>query len=1202
METKLTSLDLHGYKTFARQTNLQFPARITAIVGPNGSGKSNVADSIRWVLGEQSYSLLRAKKTEDMIYSGSENRARSGMAAVSISFNNTSGWLPIDYAEVVLTRRAYRDGANEYLINGQRVRLKDFHELLAKTGLSDRTYTIIGQGLVDVALSIKPDERRMLFEEAAGIGLYRSRKEEALRRLEATERNLERAADIIDEIRPRMKNLEKQASRVGEFKLVQEDLKRNLKQWYGFHWYKALEEITKTRAQVEQYQAQLISQQDSTKAQEQISAGLLQSINQKRAEIDRLHTQIRQIHEDLQSRNQSMAILEERRKANADALAQLEKDLAHLEETIQAEEGQYASYKAELEKHDTDLTGLNAQHQAAQTKLGEARQAQGKLSRERADIQQQLVNLEKELVSMRSRKGDLGERLRETQNNQKNNLEAQSVLDEQLSKAKQVIDVQTALVQSLEAERGRLANARIEKQNKISEIRRTLDQNRSQVNRLNLEKNKLVNRLDLLKQGRESLAGFGEGARALMKTTSHGGPSSKMMDIATRLKVPEKYEKAVAAALGEAVDLLVVRGSAFDEHLLNDVSQAVNDRVAILPEKEVQPRQRAKVVEDKRLEGIASELVSCDEALRPVVELLLGDCLVVSDLGAALSLRRKASGWNFVTLEGETILEKGVAILGKSKSTSKVSYSRLVDELETSIAGLDDSLKGAAEIESKESQRLSTLEEGMNQLVQADRELAAKLERAGKELSAGQLSADKAQSQAKWIAQQAGHSQALVATITQQLKALDEKEALSTSRLDELNIALNEVRSKFNQLDLQTLEQQYQYLETERKMLSQSLAHSKAALQDLELRLNIDRTRQAQLNERKGMLEQASLDFSRQLEGVRNQIKTVQQADERQRRDELAVLEQELASLEQQFESQNMMDADHQKSISMIDRQIVHYQLELARQQEKMETLRARIEDDFGMIELENGKDNAFSAPLPFPDLVIEKLPKAQDLPEGIEEAIRQQKNQLRRIGSVNIEAEAEYQAVKERFESLTRQIQDLNAAILDLQKLIRELDQIMRTEFLQTFKAVSVEFSHMFSRLFNGGSARLILSDEEDPIEGGIEIEARLPGRREQGLVLLSGGERSLTAVALVFALLKISPTPFCVLDEVDAMLDESNVGRFIDLLRDLSTETQFLLITHNRNTVSAADVIYGVTMGKDSASQVISMKLDEVDEEYLK
>ena len=254
------------------------------------------------------------------------------------------------------------------------------------------------------------------------------------------------------------------------------------------------------------------------------------------------------------------------------------------------------------------------------------------------------------------------------------------------------------------------------------------------------------------------------------------------------------------------------------------------------------------------------------------------------------------------------------------------------------------------------------------------------------------------------------------------------------------------------------------------------------------------------------------------------------------------------------------------------------------------------------MIELENGKDIAFSAPLPFPDLVIEKLPKAQDLPEGIEEAIRQQKNQLRRIGSVNIEAEAEYQAVKERFESLTRQIQDLNAAILDLQKLIRELDQIMRTEFLQTFKAVSVEFSHMFSRLFNGGSARLILSDEEDPIEGGIEIEARLPGRREQGLVLLSGGERSLTAVALVFALLKISPTPFCVLDEVDAMLDESNVGRFIDLLRDLSTETQFLLITHNRNTVSAADVIYGVTMGKDSASQVISMKLDEVDEEYLK
>ncbi len=291
-----------------------------------------------------------------------------------------------------------------------------------------------------------------------------------------------------------------------------------------------------------------------------------------------------------------------------------------------------------------------------------------------------------------------------------------------------------------------------------------------------------------------------------------------------------------------------------------------------------------------------------------------------------------------------------------------------------------------------------------------------------------------------------------------------------------------------------------------------------------------------------------------------------------------------------------------QKSLTEKDRQVVHFQLELAHQQERLENMKSRIDDDFSLIEMEYRKEYTQSEPLPFPDMVIETLPEIGVIPEGLAEAIKDQKAQIRRIGTVNLEADQEYREVKERYESLTSQVQDLNAALEDIQKMIKELDTVMKVEFLKTFKAVSVEFSSMFSRLFNGGSARLILNDEESPIEAGIDIEARLPGKREQGLVLLSGGERSLTAVALVFALLKVSPTPFCVLDEVDAMLDESNVGRFIELLKDLSSETQFVLITHNRNTVSAADVIYGVTMGKDSASQVISLRLDEVDESFVR
>jgi chromosome segregation protein len=308
-----------------------------------------------------------------------------------------------------------------------------------------------------------------------------------------------------------------------------------------------------------------------------------------------------------------------------------------------------------------------------------------------------------------------------------------------------------------------------------------------------------------------------------------------------------------------------------------------------------------------------------------------------------------------------------------------------------------------------------------------------------------------------------------------------------------------------------------------------------------------------------------------------------------------------LRKLESQSRQYSETNSTNQQFITERDRQVIHYQLELAHQQERLENLKSRIDDDFSLIEMEYRKEYTQSAPLPFPDLVIDTLPEILEIPDSLSDTIKQQKTQIRRIGTVNLEADLEYQEVKERFESLNTQVADLTAAISDIRQMIKELDTVMQSEFLKTFKAVSSEFTTMFSRLFNGGSAKLILSDDDSPIDGGIEIEARLPGKREQGLVLLSGGERSLTAVALVFALLKVSPTPFCVLDEVDAMLDESNVGRFIELLKDLSDETQFILITHNRNTVSAADVIYGVTMGKDSASQVISMRLDEVDDSFV-
>jgi len=398
------------------------------------------------------------------------------------------------------------------------------------------------------------------------------------------------------------------------------------------------------------------------------------------------------------------------------------------------------------------------------------------------------------------------------------------------------------------------------------------------------------------------------------------------------------------------------------------------------------------------------------------------------------------------------------------------------------------------------------------------------------------------------------------------------------------------------------LEGQVHYLETEKQVMTQALLHTRSNAVSANERLESDKKQLVLYRDRMTALESALESYEKDIALGREVVEEKTKHAESLRTEELAPLRSELQMIEEMNRKFSLQDSENQKELSNKERLVVHYKLELVHQQERIESLRRRIEDDFGLIELEYKNEYSKSTPLPFPDLVIETLPVIKELPDGIEEAIRQQKNHIRRIGTVNLEAETEFVEVKERFDSLNSQSSDLNDAIQDIEKLINELDAVMREEFLKTFKAVSTEFTEMFSRLFNGGSARLLLSDEEEPIESGIEIEARLPGKREQGLVLLSGGERSLTAVALVFALLRVSPTPFCVLDEVDAMLDESNVGRFLDLLRDLSKDTQFILITHNRNTVSAADVIYGVTMGKDSASQIISLKLEEVDDNYVR
>lgn len=1198
---KLSSLKMQGYKTFARETEMGFPASITAIVGPNGSGKSNVADAIRWVLGEQSFSLLRAKRTEDMIYSGSESRSRAGMAEVSIHFDNQDGWLPIDYSEVVLTRRAYRDGQNDYMINNQRVRLKDFGELLSKTGLSDRTYTIIGQGLVDVALSIRPDERRKLFEEAAGIGLYRSRKEEALRRLETTNRNLDRATDISDEIRPRLRNLEKQAARVSDYKLVKESLRANLLEWYGFHWSKVKQEVDRLSLELSNANHTREISQKQIADEKQTLSEVKGNIDATRLEIRDLQDQVRFFLDAQQKHNQDLAILEDRKQSALAAIAQFDSDLSELEEIVKSGQRSFDSGKLEGERLRSEVKTIEADYQKAKEALNNARRDRQSLRERRNQLQGQLTDTEKKGIQLNSHHSELKERLLTHQAELKQNDKMIAELSQSLAELDEAQKNANLALQDKQNLLDQAEQNRMSLEAELQKLKAGFEENNQRAHHFELEINKVSNQLALLSQAQESLAGFSEGAKTLLEKSRKKSLSSEFVDLVSKLNVPEKYETAITAALGDAIDVLVLKNAELNVESIQQVLAAVDDRVAVIGQSPATPASKPRLPSGGGVIGWATELIKHQPEFDEVIAALLGRFVLVEDFASAQTLRQTLKDVHLVTLQGEVFLQNGLVMLGKNRGSSKVSYQRLHKTYQSELDGLQKSLESCQEIGESIKPKIHDAQNRLVAFEAEQNEARKQLLGAQNDLNELKLKRSKFEEQKQWFAHRREDTNRAIGKTTDAIADLAEQTKKNADFIQTLNAKIKEQRDSEAKNNIEELEQRFVYLETENQIRSQSLEHQKRSFETLEKRLKEDRDRLAMIRSRKQNQESLVSSVSTQIQSLREGLQSLKSQSELLQAGDLEAKEALLAELEEQFQLLSDEDQEKQKSVSMKERQITHLQLELVRQEEKLSTLRSRLEDDFGLIEMDVRSETHDSTPLPFPDLVIESLPETLTLSEGLEEVIKQQKGQMRRIGSVNLEAEEEFQEVKARYTDLVSQIEDLNLAIKDIHAMVKELDDVMKSAFLKTYEAVNTQFSAMFTRLFNGGTARLVLVDEESPIEGGIEIEARLPGKREQGLVLLSGGERSLTAVALIFALLKVSPTPLCVMDEVDAMLDESNVGRFIDLLRELSSETQFVLITHNRNTVSAADVIYGVTMGKDSASQLMSLRLDEVDSSYM-
>ena len=1190
----LKRLEIQGYKSFANRVEFNFDGGITAIVGPNGSGKSNIADAVRWALGEQSYSALRAKRTEDLIFSGSAQRARMGLAEVSLVFDNTAQWLPVDYSEVTLTRRAYRSGENEYYLNGNRVRLRDIAELLTRAGLGRNASVVIGQGQVDAALSLRPDERRSLFEEAAGVRLYIDKRDESLARLEETAHNLERLNDIISEIAPRVETLRRQAERTEEYNGVRQQLETALLQWYGYQWQRQQDRVTQVEEKQRQQTAQLqvarerlertLAERDALRARQQ---QLREEIRQKRQEGDDLRSRY-------EEQRRRLAVIQERTQAIGRQQEQVHADLA-------AVDARRSDIAATLERQAQELAALDsaiatqrAAASSAQAQLGAAEAAlrlqRDELERARAaafEIATAQAAARNRLAQLRKRQADLQQEAEE-QHRELAEVESRAqAAQQQLEAAESSRQQALARLREVEAALRQTEEQVGAASSRLDQLRATRDAARGAYQSLKTQH-------DVLQRARSQGSHLYEGAQAVIREQMPGVVGT----LASLIEVPVELEAALEVALGNHVQDVVVNTWSDALTCIDLLKRRDRGRATFLPLDYVRPGRRIPAPALSGVRGVAAQLVNTRPEYAAVCDLLLGNIVIVDDLPAgrrALAAEPRLS--RAVTLDGDVVEARGVVRGGsRPRNRGYLAQEREWRELPGRVAAAHETLAQAeAQVRSEEehqqslrqqardlSQQLQAARVALDQEEQRSHALRQRYDRLSQEVTWRHSLAGQAASAVQSLAVDLGQVEGELTTIEQSL-------AQATARVESLRAGaegegLQELRRQVAEYEtalavsLHSKQAQEQFIAAQREALARANAEAQA--------------RQAT----QARLQQEAAALAQEMEAAREALHALQDAQQHLA-SPLAAAEAALQATEEQQQASEAAEAQLRQELQGLHNEANRLSFEHQHVVEGLDELRRQIEAELGPVEVPD-----VSGPRQLRLALgsgATPLPQVARIPETLAQQVKELRSRLRRLGPINPSAPAEYAEARQRHEFLLQQVQDLSHAADATREVIAELNRAIHERFTQAFARIAREFSDCFSTLFNGGSAKLLLTEPDNPTDSGIEIVARPPGKRAQSLALLSGGERALTAAALLFALLKVNPLPFCVLDEVDAMLDEANVHRFRAFLEQLAQHTQFVVITHNRNTVEAASTVYGISMAREGVSQVLSLKLPDKAEE---
>ena len=1178
----LKRLELQGFKSFADKTVLEFMPGITSVIGPNGSGKSNISDAIRWVLGEQSMKSLRGAKSNDIIFAGTQNRKSLGFAEASLVFDNEDGTLPIEYAEVTVTRKIYRSGETGYYINKVPCRLKDILELFMDTGIGKDGYSIIGQGKIDEILSNKSEDRRHIFEEAAGIVKYRTRKAESEKKLEHTKLNLLRINDILTEIESNIEPLQQQAEKAKKYLNLKEELKSIE---IGLFVYN----IEKYKQTLEE----IINDEDIMKSTCNQEEGKLERIKALKEE---LKTQIDEITEKIESM-QNIGFESQKE------IEQLNSNISVCNTRIENNKENKTRFEKEIEEIKTKITSLEEEIKQKQAKKDNLKENRKKFEKE---LEEKQAELDKLTSKLSEKEKEIEEHKKKVEENTDKRYELQADIStqnansESLEKRKQQIKQEiTTNISELDAARLRkddISKGFYEAESKRNSIVSSLEKIEKQkeeastkikeydtnINNLYSEMRIKDSRRKFLVETEKEKEGYIKSVKLLLNDCENIKDLGKGMHgvLANIISVPKEYETAIEMCLGASLQNVVTETEEDAKRLIEHLRKNNLGRASFLPITSVKGKKLENFKsKEKGIIGVASDLVQFNKKYEQIILNLLGRTVIVDNMETAIKVAKQNNySFRIITIEGDLINPSG-AITGGSvakKTVNILGRGREIESLEKEIK--------------KIKQKIEKLEKEKEEYVNSQEDLLEEVSSLEKALQ--EIDITYATEKQKVVAINEN-----IERIEKRLSKLKEE----TANIDKQMLEIEETK-KTNEEQISTINEENEKLTNIINEFAELNKDDQKYIDDLNFDITNLKISVSSFDESETSIDEISNMINNDIE---NNKKSMENKEK-----QINQIEEDNKELEKNIEETKQKIEEVKKQVQTSGQTINNLKEERTQKNEKLANKETELNDQFKIIEDLKSQMAKMEAKKSKTEedlnAVINKLWEEYELtPNTIKEykkpdniALTQKKvNNLRAdirdLGSVNVDSIEEYKTLKERYDFMCEQRLDLENTMSKLRKMIQEMTEVMKEQFKTQFEIINKNFGEVFRELFGGGKAELTLADEENILECGIDITVQPPGKKLQNMMLLSGGEKAFTAIALLFAILKINPAPFCVLDEIEAALDDVNVFRYAEYLKKFSKDTQFLVITHRKGTMEAADTVYGITMEENGISKLLSMKL---------